>query len=341
VAFRTARSPMRWPITGGAEGSCGLTLPSTVKLGFPRLTQRLRRDFRDGKGVGIPALIVVWLAAGAGMFAMSLYMGSAGIDAYSGTVASAQAASGDGLRVHLLGSRFDFFFSDISYPQFPDIRAGDEVEILAQNQFFVSDRSGSPVLTVVAAESSRGTWTDSIFGHVVAPFTPATWPLHEAIRWLLLGFGFGLAALGVASLSRWIGRRPASAGIVVEGAIPQRSGRVTSEAVVLTHRRGAVIGWLTVGVPAIVDLVVIAVGGSNACGPTPNPVGGWGLPVLVLVPIAFAAGGITTLVLASRERASSPGSQTGLRALAVTAIALAVVSVPVNFIAFMSWVVCF
>jgi len=246
------------------------------------------------------------------------------------------------LRVHLQGSRFDFFFSDISYPQLPDIRAGDEVEILAQNQFFVSDRSGAPVLSVVAAESSRGTWTDSIFGHGIAPFTPATWPLHEAIRWLLLGFGTGLAALGVASLSQWMGRRPASAGIVVERPMPRRSGGFNTEAVVVTHRRRAVtVGWLTVGIPAIVDLVVIAVGGSNACGPGPNPVGGWGFVVLALVPIAFAAGGITTLVLASRERASSPGSQTGVRALAVIAIALAVISVPVNFLAFLSWVVCF
>jgi hypothetical protein len=333
-----------------------------------RLTRRLRRVFREGTGVAKPALIIVWLAAGGGMVATSLYMGSAGIDAYSGTVASAQATSGDGLRVHLLGSSFDFFFSDISYEQLPDIRVGDQVEILVQDQVSVNDKVGAPVLSVVAAESARGTWTDSIFGHVVAPFTPSTWPLHEAIRWLLLAFGVGLAAVGVASLLQWIPRRPASSGIVLERPVPESSSGAFSaamspapkrpdkdskltnpvpaapeEARAGAQRRGAgiTIGWLTVAIPAIVDLMVIVVGGSNACGPRPNPVGGWGPVVLVLVPIAFAGAGVTTLVLASRDRALSGGSQSGPRALAVIAIALAVTSVPVNFMAFLSWVLCF
>jgi hypothetical protein len=332
------------------------------------LTRRLRGAFREGTGVATPALIIVWLAAGGGMVATSLYMGSARIDAYSGTVASAQANSGDGLRVHLVGSLFDFFFSDISYTRLPDIRVGDHVEILVQNEFIVNDQAGAPVLRVVAAESARGTWTDSIFGHVVAPFTPTTWPLHEAIRWLLLVAGIGFAALGVVSLLQWIPRRPASPGMVPERRVPESSSGAPSAAIppashradddrkltdpVLAaleevrgraERRGAgiTIGWLTLAIPAIVDLVVIFVGVGNACRPTPNPVGGWGAPVLVLVPIAFAAGGVATLVLSSRERALSGGSQTGPRALAVIAIALAVVSVPVNLVAFVSWALCF
>jgi len=38
------------------------------------VTGRLRRDYREGKGLAAPALIVVWLAAGGGMIAMSIHL---------------------------------------------------------------------------------------------------------------------------------------------------------------------------------------------------------------------------------------------------------------------------
>lgn len=104
--------------------------------------------------------------------------------------------------------------------------------------------------------------------------------------------------------------------------------------------RGLTTGWLIVAGVAIVDLAVIAVGGSHACGPTPNPVGGWGFLVLLLVPVGLAADGITSLVLASDARRSA-GSRRGFRALGAIALALALVSVPVGFLAAMSWAMCF
>lgn len=204
-----------------------------MKLGLHGLSERFRRDFREGKGVAAPALIVVWLAAGGGMIAMSLHTGSPGIDIYSGTVASVHAEPGDGLRVKLRGSAFDFFFSDTSYSQLPDVRVADDVEILAEaDQLGVNDQSGAPVISALAVESGRGTWTDSIFGDAVTPFTPATWPLHEAIRWLLFALGCVGAGLGLTSLFRWIPSRSALAsGIVLGTEESETSGGATSAAV--------------------------------------------------------------------------------------------------------------
>ena len=332
------------------------------------LKGRLRRDFRENKGVATPALIVVWLAAGGGMIAISLHMGLPAIDTYSGTVASVHSEPGDGLRVKLVGSPFDFFFSDTDYSQLPDVRAADNVAILAEaDQFTVNDQNGAPVIGALAVESRRGTWTDSIFGDAVAPFTPSTWPLHEALRWLLFVLGSVSAAFGLASVFLWIRSRPAVAsGIAPDSQRSVSSGSGIPAAVSAAHEAGdieprsidralaadqsavaaggrraaLVIGWMTLAVPTIVDLSLIAVGGSNACRPTPNPVTGWGFVVLLLVPITYAAGGITTLVLASG--ASNPGTfRKHARALGVIAIGLALVSVPVNFLAAISWALCF
>ena len=140
---------------------------------------------------------------------MSLHMGIPEVDDFSGVVQTAHAESTDGLRVMLRGEDIDYFFSDITYSQLPDVRVGDQIQILAEaHQYVVNDQAGAPVLRALAVESTRGTWTDSIFGDEVAPFTPGTWVLHDVIRWGALTLGILAGAFGLLSLVWWIRSRP-------------------------------------------------------------------------------------------------------------------------------------
>jgi hypothetical protein len=131
-------------------------------------------------------------------------MGYPEIDRVSGVVETAQLASEDGLRVTLRGANVDYFFSATTYSPVPDVRVGDEIQILAKApQYVVNDKSGAQVLDGLAVESRRGTWTDSIFGDAVS-----TWFLHEGIRWVALGLGILAVLAGLVSLVRWIRSRP-------------------------------------------------------------------------------------------------------------------------------------
>ena len=63
-------------------------------------------------------------------------------------------------------------------------------------------------------------------------------------------------------------------------------------------------------------------------------------PALIIAPAAFGAGGIATLMLASQVNALG-GSATSIRILGVVSLALALLSVPFNFFALISWSMCF
>lgn len=123
---------------------------------------------------------------------------------------------------------------------------------------------------------------------------------------------------------------PSSAETIAEKP-PRRDYRPSS---------AVTVGWVTLALPSVLDLFVIAIGGANACHQN-NPVTGWGFIVLVLVPIALVAGGVTTLVMASDQAKSQNVSPAAARSLGVIALVLAVIALPVNFFAAMSWVVCF
>jgi hypothetical protein len=99
------------------------------------------------------------------------------------------------------------------------------------------------------------------------------------------------------------------------------------------------LAYASVIVPAVVDVIAIVAGGPLGsstldldCGP-----GGWGVLFLVPVPIAFAAGGITTLWLAQRRAQVNGTGLTELRALGFTAVVLAAVSIPANFLFYLYW----
>jgi hypothetical protein len=61
---------------------------------------------------------------------------------------------------------------------------------------------------------------------------------------------------------------------------------------------------------------------------------------LIVAPAAFAGGGVATLVLASRITALG-GTAGGVRILGVTALVFALLSGLVNYLAFLSWSLCF
>lgn len=318
--------------------------------GWLRLIGSFKRHFREGKGIVAPVLIAVWLPAAVASIGMSVHMAVPGISSYRGSVADLSRESGDGLRIFLRGSRYDFFFSDIDYSPLPDVKVGDDVQILAEDGGIrVDDKAGRPVIWGLALESRRGEWTDQVYGDEVTPFTPSWWPLHEAIQWLLVSFGLCSGVLGVASLLRWIPSRSSVLAAAPALATPLPGGERSADAVAITAgpvsaarglSRAAIAGLLTVSVPAALDLVVIVVGGANACHEN-NPVLGWGFIVLILAPIVLAAGGVTTLVLASHASRLYDTPPAAARSLGVIALVMAVIAVPVNFFAAASWVLCF
>lgn len=316
--------------------------------------------FRKGAGLAAPALIVVWLVLGAGLLWLGWYVGLAGTEAHSGTVMRVSLIptfeTYATLDVTIDSSSYDFFFDNIDFPQLPDVRIGDHVDILTQP---------SPEGYAIAIQSQRGTWIDTIYGDQVRPFTPRTWPLHEAVRWTALVLGILTGLFGVASLIRWlpsgqpqlatVGGTPASSlpsevGASSEVVRPEsaQAPDATSEPVVETVSArsrpasipaevGVWVGRVTVTALPILDFISItaayAVGGR--CGSS----AWWSIGVLIGVPIALAVGGITTLIFAA-SGAGGSSHRIPARGLGIVALALAVVSVPINFFILMGWAFC-
>jgi hypothetical protein len=98
-----------------------------------------------------------------------------------------------------------------------------------------------------------------------------------------------------------------------------------------------VLGYSAVLVPAVADAIAIAAGGAvwNGSWDFDCGQGGWGIFVLIPVPLAFAAGGFATLVLA--RRLAPEVRRSHVRVLGTIAIVLAVLSVPVNFFVYLFW----
>ena len=328
-----------------------------------------KADFRAGTGPAKAPLIVPWMVGAAVLIGLSLYMGSAGIEARSGTVGTITSDLRFGMHATLVSSSEDFFFDDIDFPQLPDIRVGDQVDILTVPQ---------PTGWAIAVQSQRGTWV-SIYHDAAAPFTPVTWPVHEGIRWLALTLGFLAALFAAASLIRWLASRPRSVTPIVGTAqstvapdmtvasevvppvqpteprpagsaglsVPERSvaarferprpasdgvGR-TGHAPVSDRALVAVwIGGVTVAAFPILEFIAFA---GQRC-----PVPSYMYVLLAAIPIAVASGAISTLLLASRSTGASPERAHAARKFGIIAIVIAVASAPVNAIVMLVASVC-
>ena len=160
---------------------------------------RLKSVFPGGTGVASLALIVAGMTVGAALIGLGWHLSVEGIQTHSGIVRMARVERGTVNILHLTldASSHDFVFGDIFYEPLPDVRVGDRVVILTAE----SCGYGS----TVAVQSQRGMWINSINDFGVRPFTPETWPIHEAIRWETLSLGVVVALFGMASLIRWIG----------------------------------------------------------------------------------------------------------------------------------------
>lgn len=148
------------------------------------------------------AVIVVLIGAGMSLLAFGWHLGIEGLESHSGVVRTVQREPVDphlfgDLHVVLDTSSHDYDFSDFNFEPLPDIRAGDQVVILTAQ----SCAYGTPI----AAQSTRGLWVDDIDDDGMRPFTPQTWPGHEAIRWLALVLGAVVGMFGLWRLFRWIG----------------------------------------------------------------------------------------------------------------------------------------
>jgi hypothetical protein len=302
---------------------------------------RLVTSFRKGAGLASPALIVVWLALGAGLLWLQWAMSSSEIVLYSGNVKAVSTDPQYGTHVAIDSSSLDFFFDANEFPQLPDIEVGDHVDILTQPQ-----SKGS----AVAVQSQRGTWIQS-YSQEVAPFTPQTWGVHEVLRWSALALGILAAVFGGASLVRWIPsaqiqaassfqapapdpdaiEEPTDAAAKVEAdpdanvsgeSVEQAS---SSETASFSDRAATAvwIGGITVTALPILELIGVISGLGSCTG------AGSADALLIAITIALTAGGVGTLILASTSQAGSPRRALARR-LGIVAVVMAAVSVPVN-----------
>jgi hypothetical protein len=145
---------------------------------------------------GVVSLVLI--AVGISLTAYGWRLGSNGIELHSGTVSAVQAASGGSNLILDSYSRPIYFSSyDLALP--PSVHTGDHVAVLTADS--ASCGYGSPMAIEVSGVTTR----DPIYGGDVNGYTPDTWWLHEAIRWLSLIAGIGIAAAGFAGVLRWIG----------------------------------------------------------------------------------------------------------------------------------------
>jgi len=289
------------------------------------MSARLVAGFKSGSGVASPSLILVWLGLGLGLMGLGWFIGLSGITAYSGTVKTTNSDPKFGTHIVLDSSSIDFFFEPQDNSSLPDVRFGDHLDILAIPQ---------PEGWSIALQSQRGTWIDSIYGYEIAPFTPQTWTLHEALRLTALGLGIVVVLFGLASLLRWIAssqQRMAPAGADTDIPIVKSVASSEPEFAALQGPRppsdpaaiGAAIGALTVIALPILELIA-AIGGLGSCAGYQSADA-----VLIAVSVGLTAGGVTTLILSSRGALGSPRRPIARR-LGIVAIVLAVVSLPLN-----------
>lgn len=157
--------------------------------------ERLIAGFRKGIGPASPSLVFVWLAIGAGLIWLQWGMSLAGIESFSGNVTNVITNGKFGTHITIDSTSRDFYFGSVDFPQLPEIRVGDHIDILSRPQ-----PDGSPV----AAQSQRGTWIDASYGDELAGFTPQTWAVHEVLRWSVLALGLVVLLFGAASFVRGI-----------------------------------------------------------------------------------------------------------------------------------------
>ena len=145
---------------------------------------------------GLVSLVLI--AVGIGLSAYGWRLGVNGIELHSGTVSAVRAASGGSNLILDSYSRPIFFSTyDLALP--PSVHTGDHVAVLTADS--ASCGYGAPMAIEVSGVTTR----DPIYGGDVGGYTPDTWWLHEAIRWLSLIAGIGIAAAGFAGVVRWIG----------------------------------------------------------------------------------------------------------------------------------------
>ncbi len=304
---------------------------------------RLLGDFKSGRGLASPSLIVVWLALGAGLIWLQWNMSFAGIESYSGNVKTVSTDPQFGTHVTIDSSSIDFFFDSLGFAQLPDIRVGDHIEMLTEPL-----PQGYGIAEAVAVDSQRGAWVSTIYGRDIAGFTPQTWALHEVLRWSALALGVLIALFGAASLVRWIPSTQARAqngrgSAIAPASVSESPGAATeldAQPPPLVHDTpvasappsvpssdradlGVWVGGVTVTALPFLEVVgVFSAFGSCASY-------GFNDGLLIAITIALFAGGISTLILAASSATGSPRRAVARR-LGMVAVVMAVASVPVN-----------
>jgi hypothetical protein len=142
------------------------------------------------------ALLLGGLAIGVVILVAGWRLTLNGIESHAGTVSSATAQTG-GLSITIDSSPRAYFFSAYSYEPLPVLSVGDRVVILTGE----ACNYGTPL----AVQSTRGIWTESIYGDAVSPYTPYTWNDHETLRRLLLSVGTIIELIALAGLALRIG----------------------------------------------------------------------------------------------------------------------------------------
>jgi hypothetical protein len=304
------------------------------------MRDRLLTDFKRGTGLSSPTLILVWLGMGLGIMWWSWYTSLGGIESYSGNVRTVTADQFD-MYVTIDSSPFDFEISPFGFSPLPDIRVGDHVDILTSSSV---QGAGYANAEVAAIQSQRGTWIDSKSGgHDVAPYTPGTWPLHEAVRWAALVVGILVAGFGLASLVRWMkqpasGRQAVASGTAADGLdfvmeadrtgdVPSQSPSQASTTESLPpadpSANGVVVGILTVLGSSAVEVIGVMAEFSGCSGYQAFDV------MLALATVGLAVGGTATLVLAARGAQGSP-QRAAARRWGIVGVVIAVISLPIN-----------
>jgi hypothetical protein len=318
---RSATSVAVFVLTSQVAGATMSTKVNSVWAGF-----------KSGKGLASPALILVWLGVGVGATWIAWSLTMAGVEFSSGTVQAVRTDPKFGTHVSIDSSSTDFFMDSIEFPDLPDVRVGDRVELLTDRQ---------PDGWVIAVQSARGYWSAKYHGGHASLFTPGTWWLHDFIAWSLVTAGVVVALFGLVSLVRWISSTqqqssPAIAATqaellqpqVVARALPPEPGLTIPKSAPLRFNRASVavvIGVVCVTIAPLLEVVGVSAG-LGSCSNV-----GATTPLLIAITTGVLCGGVAVLVLAATTAKEIVRRATARR-LGVVALLIGGITVPVNFV---------